>query len=102
MSDLQLGQRVRFTHPMHRGLRDRGTPNVMKAWIPKEDEPEREGVVVGKRYLANGPRYWEDWDEGGSYVFIAKERITAYLIAYTMHNKPVPVLPEHITPLEES
>jgi hypothetical protein len=29
-------------------------------------------------------------------TFDPKERFTAYLIAYTMHNKPVPVLPEHI------
>ena len=103
LTDYQLGQRVRFTNPMYRALRDRGTPNVMKAWIPRTDLPEQEGVIIGKRQLVNGKRYWESGDgEGGWYEFDPKERFTAYLVAYTMHNKPVPVLPEHLTPLEES
>jgi hypothetical protein len=95
MSDFTLGQRVHFTHPMHRAFRDRGTPDVMKAWIPDESAPEREGIIVGRRKLANGKRYWEGEEVG--YIFIAAEHVTAYLIAYTMHNKPIPVLPEHIT-----
>jgi hypothetical protein len=102
MSALQLGQRVRFTKPMYRAFRDRGTPDVMRAWIPKRDEPEREGIIIGKRQLVNGKRRWEEGDEGGWYEFEPKERFTAYLIAYTMHNKPVPVLPENITVLESS
>jgi hypothetical protein len=94
MNEYQLGQRVRFTHPMYRAFRDRGTPDVMRAWIPDGSAPEREGIIIGKRALANGTRSWEGEEVG--YVFFPKERLTAYLIAYTMHNKPVPVLPQHI------
>jgi hypothetical protein len=100
-AEFVLGQRVRFTHPMYRALRDRGTPDVMKAWIPRTDLPKQEGIIVGKRQLVNGKRNWEYGDgDGGWYEFDPKERFTAYLIAYTMHNRPVPVLPEHIEALE--
>jgi hypothetical protein len=54
---------------MYRALRDRGTPDVMKAWIPRTDLPVQEGIIVGKRQLVNGKRHWEYGDgEGGWYV----------------------------------
>jgi hypothetical protein len=105
MSDLKLGQRVKFTRPLHRvskhleGVRGR----YGKVW---ESVPgyivkpvQQEGIIVGKRTLANGENGW--WEEEVGTIFYPKERFTAFLIAFDMRRKPVFVRPEDIEVLEE-
>jgi len=98
MSDYQLGQRVRFTEPLRREFTHDGKTG-RKVWRVDPAIEAIEGVVVGKRTLANGIRHLIGYDEGIS--FIKEETFTAYLIAYDLRRKPVHVLPEHITVLHE-
>lgn len=103
MTEFQLGQRVRFTTHLRRRLGNKGTDEHRKVWsttgrYPTAGEhPGGEGIIVGKRKLANGDREW--WDEAG-YIFLPKEYLDAYLVAFDLHRKPVHVLPEHLTPIE--
>jgi hypothetical protein len=98
--EIVLGQRVRFTRPLRRisthleGVRGR----YGKIWVPLPviGKPvEQEGIVVGKRTLANGENGW--WEEEVGTVFYPKERFTAFLIAFDLRRKPVFVRPEDVT-----
>lgn len=98
MSDFRLGQRVIFTHPLER----RGTWNAEKrragkAWkhssYEKAAREEHEGIIIGKRTLANGDTQWED--EVGT-MFFPTEHFQAYLIATTLHRKPSVVRVENV------
>ena len=92
----ELGQRVTFTHGLHRLTED----VMRKAWVPHPNEEmattPRDGLIVGKRRLANGTVRWEEWGAD----FDASEYFTAYLIAFDLHRTPVYVRPEHIEPTE--
>lgn len=105
LKDFQLGQRVKFSTHLQRRLGNKGTDEHRKVWSTTGRYPSSgehfggEGVIVGKRKLANGDRYWEE-DYG--YIFEPKEYLNAWLVAWDLHRKPVHVLPEHLTPLEES
>lgn len=101
MSAFAFGDRVRATVELKRRWRD-----GMKKW---ETEPiadydawqhatrEREGIVVGKRTLANGVIHWGSYDEATT--FEPKERFTAYLVAYNINRSPFLVLAEDLTPM---
>jgi hypothetical protein len=100
MSKLELGQRVTFSHPLHRKYENGKkfwTDNPFPALIDlypshrASREVPRDGVIVGKRTISNGDLL--DWEEG-SYGSI--ERFTAYLVAFNLHRKPVYVMPERI------
>lgn len=98
MSQFHLGQRVRYRRVLHRvnGL-DGERKWESYEWSDKLNHPEHngEGVVVGMRNLSNGWRHWED----ASYA--SRERFEAVMISHGMRRKPVFVLPEHVTPLDE-
>lgn len=97
MTDFQIGQRVIFTHPLSR----RHTYNAQRnrsgrAWVPepydRDAATEQEGVIVGKRTLANGDAHFEEWVP----VFTPTEHFQAYLIATDLHRKPVFVRVENV------
>jgi hypothetical protein len=118
MSGFELGQRVRFTHPITR----RSVPirtitvterlgdmtwererSINRAWEPNPFAPEREGLIIGKRTLSNGHHAWESEGYGeGFWLNEPAEHFTAYLIAFDLRRKPVHVLPEHITVISEA
>lgn len=108
MSAFELGQRVAYSEHLTRVYRssDQGFyAHGLKLWTSKPHEgfPKNaggEGVIVGQRTLANGENNYNGYDE--PIVFVAKERFTAYLVAFDLRRKPVYVLPEHLTPLEQS
>lgn len=107
-----FGDRVNFTRPLNRRTVSRKVVSqsewsgqtryrsykewTVERWIgdtPPEDH--REGIVIGKRTLANGYVNY-DYDEGTT--FEPESHLIAYVIAYDLHRNPVYVLPEHITP----
>jgi hypothetical protein len=114
MSELTLGQRVRFTHPMTRhhlhparevemeytgwGGRHTRTMKINKEWRGNQFAPATEGIIIGKRTLSNGYCQWEEY--GTEYT--KAEHFTAYMVVTDLRSKPVHVLPEHITPIEET
>ena len=118
MSGFALGQRVKFTMPITRcpvpgrtiekmesvgGHEYKREYFINRAWEPNPYAPEREGIIIGKRTLSNGHHAWESEGYGeGYWLNEPAEHFTAYLIAFDLRRKPVHVLPEHITPLEES
>lgn len=105
MSELALGQRVKFTRHLHRRARtEDGARRTVKRWEPEgypgQPEPEwREGVVVGRRTLSNGHVTWGGWEDPGEYQGVHYFR--AYLIAYDLTRKPVLVLPEHMKGIDQ-
>lgn len=104
---MKLGDRVTFTRTLsRRGVdvldRERGRRRFRREWsseeYPGQPEPEpREGIVVGVRTLADGS---VDYSYEEPAVFVADRRFRAYLIAFSVHRKPVLVLPEHVRPVE--
>jgi hypothetical protein len=108
MSEFQLGQRVRFTHPMvRRSIRTRTikseesfaggsytrTLSINKEWQGNQFAQPAEGIIVGKRKLSNGYVQWEEW--GNQYS--PAEYFTAWIVVKDLRSAPVQVLPEHIT-----
>ena len=104
MSGFTLGQRVRFAEHIKRG--------GPRYWEP--EEPHRrwtgeaypgaryaggEGIIIGKRTLSNGN---VDYIPDVGTIYFQQESFTAYLVVTSLRSAPVHVLPEHITPLEES
>ena len=117
MTEYTLGQRVRFSHPLQRALvemryvtRTEGEfqhkLGINKEWLPTPSK-EFEGIIVGKRTLANGYGGTEtdpgdDWF-GHPYtypVWSPAEHFTAWLVVKDLRSKPVLVLPEHVTAVE--
>ena len=115
MNDYTLGQRVRFTHQLVRAsvsgyhipviekYGDREVEHkrfINKKWMPIGYGKTLDGMVIGKRTLANGHSRWESdyesWSDSGYYQFDRAESFTAWLVAFDMRRKPVLVLPEHI------
>ena len=104
MSGFTLGQRVRYTEHIKRTSRrweDKTKPD--RYWTgeyyPGARYPGGEGIIVGKRTLTDGDVI--NMGEGGS-SYQKFRHFTAYLVVSDLRRKPVHVLPEHITPLEES
>lgn len=106
MSEYKLGQRVRYGEHIRRRHSRPGEflgPNRIwsnHAGPGMESQPWEggEGIIVGKRTLSHGDTtYYGDYSE-----YVPRKTFTAYLVAYDLQRKPVHVLPEHITPLEES
>lgn len=116
MSEYELGQRVRFSNPLVRArvvLRhitvtekygDREVEQqrpINKEWLPTPS-PGYEGIVVGKRTLANGyggtETDYSEWSGSTSYIPVWEiaESFTAWLVVQDLRSKPVFVLPEHI------
>lgn len=108
MSGFELGQRVAYsTHLQRRHARPGEFLGPEKLWsthpgpgLEKEQWPGGEGIIIGKRQLANGNVVYR-YDEGGG-DFEATERFTAYLVAFDLRRSPVYVMPEHITALPEN
>ncbi|MFS0715511.1 hypothetical protein ABC337_04805 [Arthrobacter sp. 1P04PC] len=100
MSGYVFGQRVHFvSHLERRYVEIPGSSQWEKKWTPKltykgELDGAGEGIIIGKRTLANGENQYNGYDE--PITFIPKERVTAFLVAFDLHRKPVHVLPEHI------
>lgn len=121
MSSFELGQRVRFRNPLERArveLRhvtvtekygDREVEQkrpINKEWLPTPSR-EFEGIVVGRRTLANGyggtEADYSEWSGSTAYIPVWEiaESFTAWLVVKDLRSKPVLVLPEHITAIEE-
>lgn len=97
MTDFQLGQRVIYTHPLTRvPTFDTVTRRSGRSWVhpsyAQHAEQQREGIIVGKRTLANGIIRREEWGND----FTATEHFQAYLIATAMNLKPVLVRVENV------
>lgn len=107
-----FGDRVTFTRSLNRRSEDparwpkythiRGTAKIWtpERWCGDDNtnppvEP-REGIIIGKRTLANGVITWGTYEDPD--IFRPVEHFTAYVIAYDMRRNPVYVLPEYITP----
>lgn len=89
MADYLLGDSVWFTSTLHR-VEERRTHKKIharfwKVWQPVDHEL-RYGIVVGKRTLANG---WLAGGYGEPTVFVPEEHLTAWLVAFDLHRKPV-------------
>lgn len=97
MAELEFGQKVYITHRLRRRSK---TLDGRKFWVPVTDfgqlediDPcEREGIIIGKRTLADGKRVWEDYN----YTFLPERHFLAYVVAWNMHRNPAYVLPQHI------
>jgi hypothetical protein len=105
MSGFTLGQRVRYAeHIQRRHSRPGEFDGPDKIWSAEPYPGGRtkggEGIIVGKRTLSNGHTQW--MGEYGGTVYSVAESFTAYVIAFDLRRKPVFVLPQHITALEES
>lgn len=59
-----------------------------------------EGVIVQRATLQQGGTYQQGYEEGPCWMDHGTTR--AYKVAFDINRTPVHVLPEHITPLEES
>lgn len=100
----KLGDGVTFSHHLKRVTStrfDADEPSAyrrsktIKAWKRVDFLVEGRGVVVGKRTLANGERYYIGPDEGST--FVPEEYVHAYLVSFDMRRKPVYVLAEDLT-----
>lgn len=108
-----FGDRVIFTRSLNRRATSRKVVSpsewgdqhryrVYKEWTTERwwgdaygTEDPRPGIIIGKRTLANG---YANYDYDSGTTFEPDQHVTAYVIAYDLHRKPVYVLPEHITP----
>lgn len=63
-------------------------------------KPEGEGVIVQRATLQQGGTYYNGSDEPSCWMDHGTTR--AYKVAFDINRTPIHVLPEHITPLEES
>lgn len=59
-----------------------------------------EGVIVQRSTLQQGGTYYQGSDDPACWMDHGTTR--AYRVAFDINRKPVHVLPEHLTPLEES
>lgn len=104
MSEFTLGQRVQFSQHLFRKtvVGEGYYADVTKVWTsepyPGSKTHGGEGLIIGRRTLSNGKNNYPGYDEPIEYE--AKERFTAYLVAFDLRRKPVHVLPEHITALD--
>lgn len=105
MNEYQLGQRVRYsTHIQRRHSRPGEFLGPNRIWSTHagpgmEDKPFKggEGIVIGKRTLTHGnTTYWGDYSE-----YTPAKTFTAWLVAFDLRRKPVHVLPEHISIIDE-
>lgn len=103
----QLGQRVKYRSHLIRTVerldaaRYGSDRKVWQRWdehYPIEKRQWREGIIVGKRRLANGIRQHNGYDE--PITFEATEQITAWLVAYDLRHRHVLVLAEDLLVLE--
>lgn len=105
--EFTLGQRVAYSeHIRRRASRPGESGGPDKIWsnnpgpgLDDQHWPGGKGIIVGKRTLSNGNTRWMGEDAG--YIYDSLEHFTAYLIAYDLQRKPVHVLPEHITAMNE-
>lgn len=116
-SSLALGDRVLFRRPLarrterlekERPIRDTYEPEKVigteryyeyrRDWVPNEHVTMwRPGYVIGKRTLQNGQYDFGGYDEQAHLFDITY--LSAYLIAYDLHQKPVRVLEDDIKKL---
>lgn len=102
--ELKLGDKVTFTHYLRR-LQS----GEHREWSNTAMKESQEGYIVGKRTLQNGAWGWRDATyfigegyDGPDYEWQPTDKIeylSAYLISFSLHRKPVYVLPEYITKL---
>lgn len=100
--EFEFGDRVTFANRLDRRVQTRtwfdgSGGRRSERWKMWHSFPwaQRTGIVIGHRHLANGTTLWDD--EAG-HEFEPREYLTAYLVAYAMHRRPVLVLAEHLTP----
>jgi len=90
--NLELGCKVKFSAIQRK---------VKESWTTKRVtcvlDSECIGVVVGIRYLPVGT-ISPDPEDG--HEFTRTGTIKTYLVAYSMHNAPVYVKPEHVSVLD--
>lgn len=99
MSNLKLGDRVRYSAVLHRESirRSDGAPGDYKAWVQGpvggafgSPDEEREGIVYGLRTYTNGETVWGYSDEWTTYQ--PQESIAVALVAHGLRRKPDVVL----------
>lgn len=94
---MKLGQKVKFSKVLVRKrsteLDKRGFREYWRRWHESEIQPT-EGIVTGVRNLRNGVVEYIH-DEG--YDFMPTEKFNAYVVSFSLHRRPVFVLPEHLT-----
>lgn len=96
---LELGTKVRYD--ARRSLWREHLPGRLRRWTSQshgQAHSPREGIIVGKRTLANGTVDYGGWDEGTQ--FIPTEHFEAYQVVTNIRNKPVYVLPEDLEEIE--
>jgi hypothetical protein len=118
ITSLRIGDRVRFTHRLQRKsehrplepdelatvqweyLRSRfeGRKLWLKWWKPFEVDGV-EGRVVGVRHYRNGVNSYGGYDEPITFEHLAQFPVV--LVAYSLHDNPAAVLPEHLARLDE-
>lgn len=92
MTDYTLGQRVTMlgTIAKHR-------VESKIRYLPEPPPKAATGIIVGKRTLQEGEANGGTWDEPAYFTReFDRPTITAYLVAYSLHRKPVLCLPEQL------
>lgn len=109
MNTLQLGTRVRYKRTLTRKTSyGDGVKKLehYRQWVPTSEwelqcfgmsaklwpEYFGEGIITGKRTLANGNISY--YDHGSN--FVMKEHFEAYIVTFDLRRKPVYVLPEDL------
>lgn len=109
MTDLYLGQRVRYTNTLHRAAAgwDPKSPGLWRnEWVHYDwaDHPQfakrprfnGEGIVTGLRTFSNGTvDYREDHIE-----YKPVQSVPVVVITYNLRRNPVYVRPEDVTPID--
>lgn len=117
---LKLGDRVLFTHRLERKSEHRAltTDEVaslrsdylrarfvgqrlwLKWWRPFELRGGEVGQVVGVRHYRNGVNHYGGYDEPTTFDHLSQFPVV--LVAYSLHDNPAAVLPEHLSRIQGS
>jgi hypothetical protein len=90
VSDVKLGDKVRFSHHLVRSYGKDRTWN--------RHSRSGEGVVVGTRTLQNGHVVYGTWDDPN--YFVPEEPVPAVLVAFHLRKAPVYVPPEDVEKID--
>ena len=89
---MKFGDKILITHKLVRKQKQATYQRTgyartvtLKVWEEKPTHKLTEVIVIGKRTLWNGERWFE---EDGGYQFNPKEKLTAYLVVEKMSRKP--------------
>lgn len=93
LSDLKLGQRVVFSAKLKRKWYKMGIQDI-KSWTPVPCDCT-DGIVIGIRTLSDGDVEYGSYEDGTT-QYRPTKHFRAALVVYSLHRKPVLVLPQDL------